>query len=96
MIKAISFLLLKFAKSWVYHRAEFSMMMSFRSQLLSFSSRLSPKVQGKKDLIEIQEIIKDEVEDLMNELKDYDPDVFYAESDDVILSDEPLDGELVD
>lgn len=66
-----------------------AMMMSFRSMLLSFGSRLAPKVQGKKDLIELQEIVKDEVEDLMNELKDYDPDVFYAESDDVIAPDEP-------
>lgn len=72
-----------------------SMMMAFRSQLLSFSSRLAPKVQGKKDLIEIQEIVKDEVGDLMNELKDYDPDIFYAESDDVIVSDE-LEGELIE
>lgn len=84
------------------HRAEDvenvmnAMMMSFRSQLLSFSSRLAPKVQGKKDLIDIQEVVKDEVEDLMNELKDYDPDVFYAESDDVIASDEPLEGESVE
>lgn len=73
-----------------------AMMMSFRSQLLSFSSRLAPKVQGKKDLIEIQEIVKDEVEDLMNELRDYDPDIFYAESDDVIASDEPVEGEFVE
>ncbi|GGG32869.1 hypothetical protein GCM10007425_29410 [Lysinibacillus alkalisoli] len=73
-----------------------AMMMSFRSQLLSFASRLAPKVQGKKDLVEIQELVKDEVEDLMNELKDYDPDVFYAESDDVITSDEPMDGERVE
>jgi len=84
------------------HRAEDvenimnAMMMSFRSQLLSFASRLAPKVQGKKDLIEIQELVKDEVEDLMNELKDYDPDVFYAESDDTIASDEPLEGEMVE
>lgn len=73
-----------------------AMMMSFRSQLLSFASRLAPKVQGKKDLIEIQEITKEEVEDLMRELKDYDPDVFYAESEDVIAPDEPLDGEKVE
>lgn len=73
-----------------------AMMMSFRSQLLTFSSRLAPKVQGKKDLIEIQQLVKDETEDLMRELKDYDPDVFYAESDDVIAIDEPLDGEVVE
>src|SRR5699024_2651205 len=35
-----------------------SMMMSFRSQLMSFSSRVAPKVQGKKNLIEIQELVK--------------------------------------
>ena len=63
-----------------------AMLASFRSQLLAFPTKVAGKVVGVMDIRKSQEILKQEIYDLMQELSDYDPDVFYEKSKDVIFS----------
>lgn len=70
------------------------MLAAFRSQLLTFPTKVAPAVTGKREVMVVKEILKNEIYDLMTELSNYDPDVFYARSDDKIFVDEK-DGENV-
>lgn len=62
-----------------------AMLASFRAQLLAFPTKAAPKVQGIKDIMAIKEALKKEVYELMEELSDYNPDVFYEKSKDKIF-----------
>ena len=63
-----------------------AMLATFRSQLLAFPTKVAGKVTGITDIRKTQELLKEEIYDLMKELSDYDPDVFYEKSKDVIFA----------
>ncbi|MEC1744132.1 hypothetical protein [Schinkia azotoformans] len=62
-----------------------AMLSSFRAQLLAFPTKVSPKIVGQTEIMAVKELMKKEVYDLMTELSDYDPDVFYERSKDKIF-----------
>lgn len=61
------------------------MLAAFRSQLLSFPTKAAPMVVGKNEVMIVKDILKDEMNALMTELSDYNPDVFYGRSEDKIF-----------
>lgn len=69
------------------------MLGSFRSQLLAFPTKVAPQVVGKEEVMVVKEILKTEINALMEELSDYDPDVFYEQSADKIFVDDELPGD---
>lgn len=66
------------------------MLGSFRAQLLSFPTKLAPRVLGMTEIMAVKDVIKEEIFDVMHELSDYDPDVFYARSTDKIFIDDDV------
>ena len=62
-----------------------NMLTSFRSQLLAFPSKNAPKLVMQKEVTLIQELLKTSIYELMEELADYDPDIFYEKSRDKIF-----------
>lgn len=64
------------------------MLANFRTQLLSFPTKVAPQVVGKTEVMIVKDILKTEIYALMEELADYDPDVFYQRSNDKIFVDE--------
>lgn len=69
------------------------MLSSFRTQLLSFPTKVAPQVTGMTEVMAVKEILKNEVHDLMTELSDYDADKFYKQSEDTIFVEEDESGE---
>lgn len=64
------------------------MLSSFRSKLLAFPTKAAPKILGLSEINLIKESLKHEVYELMDELSDYDPDIFYEMSKDKIFVDD--------
>lgn len=71
------------------------MMEFFRSQLLSYPTRSSPKVLGETDINAVQKILKDDMREVMQVLSDYDPHAFYDQSDDKIYVENPEEAGIV-
>ncbi len=70
------------------------MLSSFRSRLMSLPSKVAPLVLPMDDLKEIESVVKENVHVALNELKEYDPQEYYARSSDVMyLTEEELQGE---
>ena len=67
------------------------MLARFRSQLLAFPTKAAPKVIGVTEIMVVRETLKEEIYELMQELSNYDPDVFYEKSDDKIYVESPGD-----
>ena len=49
-----------------------NMLMNFKSRLMSLPAKLSPKLVKKTDKAEINRIIKDSIDEALNELADFD------------------------
>lgn len=71
------------------------MLSNFRSKLLALPSKLAPKLIGKDEVIEIQEEIQGEVLETLQELSNYDPEMFYNE-DTIELEEEYEEEEIYD
>lgn len=64
------------------------MLSSFRAQMLVIPGKVAPQILGKEDLEIIKDIIKKYIYESLQELSEYNPDIFYAKSKDKIISDE--------
>ncbi|WNF36420.1 hypothetical protein RJD24_18660 [Bacillaceae bacterium IKA-2] len=65
------------------------MLGSFRAKLLSLPTKTAPQILGKTEISTIKEKLKEEVFEMMDELSDYDPHIFYDYSKDKLyLEDE--------
>lgn len=62
-----------------------AMLAAFRSQLLAFPTKVAPKMVGQTEIMSVKEVMKKEIYELMEELADYNPDVFYERSKDKIF-----------
>lgn len=85
------------------HRAEdVQMVMSdmlgnFRARLLSIPSKVAPQLLGKTEIPVIKNILEEVVREAMNELSDYDPNVFYEYSkDNLFLEEDDLEDTIID
>jgi len=73
------------------------MLMAFRQRTLSLPSKLAPQVVMIEDIQVIKDTLKIGVIELLNELKDYDPAVFYEISKDkMFLNEEEAEEEMSD
>ncbi|ARD47584.1 type IV toxin-antitoxin system AbiEi family antitoxin domain-containing protein [Sporosarcina sp. P33] len=72
------------------------MMEFFRSQLLSLPTRSAGKVLGETDINAIRETLRSDIKELMTILSDYDPAVFYEQSDDKIYVESPEEAGVVE
>lgn len=71
------------------------MLGAFRARLLSLPTKMAPQVIGKTDLAEVKDVLKLAVIEAMNELSNYDPNVFYDYSTDkMFLEDEEEELEM--
>lgn len=59
-----------------------NMLSSFRAQMLVIPGKVAPLVLGQKDLEIVKSTIKKYVYEALQELSDYDPNVFYSKSKD--------------
>lgn len=59
-----------------------NMLVTFRNRVLSIPDKLAPKVIGVKNLYEISETIRQELQEALMELSEYDPAMFVGEDDD--------------
>jgi phage terminase Nu1 subunit (DNA packaging protein) len=73
-----------------------SMLASFRSQLLAFPTKAAAKITGMTEIMQVQEALKKEIYELMQELSDYDPDEFYKRSRDKIFVDEDAEAKDIE
>lgn len=62
-----------------------NMLGNFRAKLLSLPTKVAPLLLGKTDLVVIRDSLKDAVYEAMDELSDYDPNVFYENSKDKLM-----------
>ncbi|MBG9548398.1 hypothetical protein [Cytobacillus firmus] len=67
------------------------MLMAFRQRTLSLPTKMAPQLIMLEDLAVIKDILKLSVIELLNELKDYDPTVFYEISKDKMFLDDEED-----
>ena len=56
------------------------MLSAFRARILAMHSKLAPRVAITEDVTKIEEYIREEAHNALNELSDYDPSVFQHES----------------
>lgn len=70
------------------------MLTNFRAKLLAMPTKAAPILLGRGDIAVVEELLKDEVYGILNELKDYDPTQFIDDNF-IDLDDEPEE-ELTD
>ncbi len=63
------------------------MLGAFRARVLAIPSKTAPRLLAQTDLAVVQDIIKKEVYEALQELSEYDPHVFYAQSKDKLAID---------
>jgi phage terminase Nu1 subunit (DNA packaging protein) len=64
-----------------------NMLGAFRARVLAIPSKAAPQLLAQTDLAVVQDIIKKEVYEALQELSEYDPHVFYAQSKDKLAID---------
>lgn len=67
------------------------MLINFRNRILAIPSKVAPKIIGQKSIAVINEILQQELYDALNELSEYDPEIFLEEGEKI----EEEDVELV-
>ncbi|MDO6355293.1 DNA-packaging protein [Caloramator sp. CAR-1] len=67
------------------------MLINFRNRILAIPSKVAPKIIGQKSIAVINEILQQELYDALNELSEYDPEMFLEEGEKI----EEEDVELV-
>lgn len=70
-----------------------NMLSAFRARVLAIPSKISPRLLAQTDLAVVQDIIKKEVYEALQELSEYDPHVFYAQSKDKLAIDTDVEEE---
>ena len=80
----------KLHKSEDVEKVMTNMLASMRAKLLSLPSRVAPSIAGVSDPAEVVTILKDVIYDVLHELADYTPEMFYGE--DLMIDD---DGNLI-
>ncbi len=70
------------------------MLGNFRARLLGFPSKTAPQLLGKTEIQAIKEALKQGIYEVMEELSDYDPQVFYEQSKDDLILDEDDEEEI--
>jgi phage terminase Nu1 subunit (DNA packaging protein) len=55
------------------------MLSSMKAKLLSMPSKISPMLVGIEEVTDIQELIRRNIYEALEELKDYSPELFYSE-----------------
>lgn len=69
------------------------MLMAFRQRSLSLPTKVAPQLIMVEDIQAIKDILKIAIIELLTELKDYDPNVFYEISKDKMFLDEEEENE---
>ncbi|WP_036746549.1 hypothetical protein [Paenibacillus sp. UNC451MF] len=65
------------------------MLAAFRSRMLALPAKLSPQLLGKNKLPVINSLLTSEIREALKELSEYDPQAFYAKSEEYVeLSDD--------
>lgn len=64
------------------------MLSNFKGKIQALPIMVAPKVLGETSLPIIQERISESVIEALNELSEYDPDLFYDESEDIIVQED--------
>jgi phage terminase Nu1 subunit (DNA packaging protein) len=73
------------------------MLGAFRARVLAIPSKVAPRLIAQTNAAVIQNIIKNEVYEALQELSEYDPHIFYAHSKDkLVLENEEDDDEEAD
>lgn len=67
------------------------MLSSFRAQMLVLPGKIAPLVLGQTELEVIKSTIKKFIYEALQELSDYDPDIFYAKSNDRLSVDDDIE-----
>lgn len=57
------------------------MVLAFRSKMLSIPTKLSPRLVGAKDVVDIQNMLAEEINRALQELSDYDASAFVKVED---------------
>lgn len=78
-------------KSYDVETVMVDMLTSFRTRILNIPSKVAPMLVARHDAGLIQELIMREIVEVLNELKDYNPEDFY--SGEYIDYEEETDGE---
>jgi phage terminase Nu1 subunit (DNA packaging protein) len=73
-----------------------NMLTAFRTRILAIPTRVASQLIGQQDMAIVQDKIKKVLNEALNELKDYDPNVFYAESKDKLSIEEDEDNGLIE
>ncbi|MFY0545466.1 hypothetical protein [Brevibacillus sp. H7] len=60
------------------------MIAAFRARILAIPTKLAPQMQGLKELAAIRDLLTREMIEALTELSEYDPQVFYAKSEDYV------------
>lgn len=67
------------------------MLASFRAQMLVIPGKVAPQLLSITDVEVIKSIVKKYIYEALQELSDYDPDIFYAKSKDKLSIDDELE-----
>jgi len=69
------------------------MIAAFRVRILAIPTKLAPQLEGMKELTQIRDLLTREMIEALTELSQYDPQVFYARSEDYVELSEDEDGD---
>jgi phage terminase Nu1 subunit (DNA packaging protein) len=72
------------------------MLGAFRARILAIPSKVAPRLIAQTNAAVIQNIIKNEVYEALQELSEYDPHMFYAHSKDKLVLENEEDDEEAD
>lgn len=71
------------------------MLAAFRAKLLGMPSKVAPLLIAQNEIAIIQDILQKEVYEALEELSNYDPQIFYSEKY-IELDEEPVEGDTTD
>ena len=69
------------------------MLLNFKAKLQALPTTLAPKLLSQTQLPVIQDIITEGVDGALNELADYEPTMFYDDSDIIVVAEDVEEGD---
>lgn len=57
------------------------MLINFRNRMLTIPVKVSPKIIGQKNIAVINEILRGEIQDALQELSEYEPEMFLGDDE---------------
>lgn len=69
------------------------MVASFRARILAIPTKLAPQLESIRELTKIRDVMTREMIEALTELSEYDPQVFYARSEDYVELTDDEDGD---